>query len=77
MAQIYFHCCNPEHIFVDRDGVDVSDMDEAFDHAACFVRSLIAAPSSEDWRSWVLRVSDDLDEEIFVVPFETMLGKPH
>ena len=28
-------------------------------------------------RDWVLHVSDDLGEEIFVLPFEFLLGKPH
>jgi hypothetical protein len=41
------------------------------------VRSLIKARSLEDWRGWVLHVNDDLGDELFVVPFAFMLGKPH
>jgi hypothetical protein len=77
MAQVYFHCCDAQQIFVDRSGVDVSDLDEALDHAARVVRSLISTPSTEDWRNWELRVSDDLGSEIFVLPFEAVLGRPH
>ena len=64
-------------MLVDRCCVDVSDFDEARDHAARVVQSLITAPSTENWRDWVLHVSDDLGEEIFVLPFEFLLGKPH
>jgi hypothetical protein len=32
-------------------------------------------PNSEDWRSWILHVSDDLGDELFIVPFAFALGK--
>ena len=53
------------------------DLAEARDHAALIVRSLIETPGAEDWRDWVLHVSDGIGEEIFSVPFTSMLGKPH
>jgi len=31
----------------------------------------------EDWRGWVLHVSDESGEEIFNLPFDSLLGKPH
>jgi hypothetical protein len=31
----------------------------------------------EDWRGWILHVNDDLGDELFVVPFSFVLGKPH
>jgi hypothetical protein len=77
MAQVYFHYSNPEGVLSDRNGAAVCDLIEAHDHAARVMRSLITTPSAEDWRSWVLHVSDDLGEEIFEVPFASMLGKPH
>jgi len=77
MAQVYFHCSNTEGVMVDRCGAAIDDLIEAHDHAALVVRSLIMAPSEEDWRSWVLHVSDDLGEEIFAMPFAALLGKPH
>ena len=77
MTQIYFHCANSRGVLLDRYGAAVDDMAEARDHAACVVRSLIMARTSEDWRSWILHVSDDLGDELFVVPFAFVLGKPH
>lgn len=77
MAQIYFHCSNAREALIDRCGADVDDLAEARDHASRVVRSLIAAPGQEDWRNWILHVSDDLGEEVFVVPFASVLGKPH
>jgi hypothetical protein len=77
MAQVYFHCSNTERVMIDRCGAAIYDLVEAQDHAALVVRSLIMAPSAEDWRSWVLHVSDALGDEIFVLPFASLLGKPH
>jgi hypothetical protein len=77
MAQVYFHCSNSERALIDRRGAVVGDIVEARDHATRVVRSLVTSMSPEDWRDWVLHVSDDFDEEIFVVPFASVLGKPH
>jgi hypothetical protein len=55
----------------------VSDLAEARDRAACIIRSLIMERGAEDWRKWVVRVSDDLDDELFVLPFAFVLGKAH
>ena len=33
--------------------------------------------SAEDWRGWVLYATDELGEEIFTVPFASVLGKLH
>ena len=77
MTQVYFHCSNAKEVLVDRRGAVVDDLAEARDHAAGIVRSLTTARSLEDWRRWVLHVSDDLGDELFVVPFAFVLGKPH
>lgn len=77
MTQVYFHCISAKQVLVDRFGAVVDDLAEARDHAAKVVRSLIAARSPEDWRGWVLHVNDDLGEELFIVPFAFVLGKPH
>ena len=50
---------------------------EARDRADQIMRSMILTPGSEDWRDWVIHVSDDDGEEIFDLPFAAMLGKPH
>jgi len=77
MTQVYFHCSSPQGVLLDRYGAAVSDLSEALDQAACVVRSLTVTHSLQDWRSWILHVSDDLGDELFVVPFAFMLGKPH
>jgi hypothetical protein len=77
MAQIYFHCSTAEGVLIDRSGAALGDLAEARDHAALVVQSLIMAPSLEDWRGWVLHVSDDCGDEILIMPFASMLGKPH
>ena len=77
MSQVYFHCSNPQGVLLDRYGAAVCDLAEARDRAVCVVRSLTTTRSGEDWRSWILHVSDDLGDELFVVPFAFVLGKPH
>ena len=77
MAQVYFHCSSAREVRVDQLGAAVSDLAEARDYAACVVRSLIMEKSADDWRDWVVHVSDDFDDEIFSVPFASVLGKPH
>ena len=77
MTQVYFHCSTPQGVVIDRCGAAVEDFAEACEHADRVVRSFIMKPGAEDWRGWVLHVSDDFDEEIFVMPFASLLGKPH
>jgi hypothetical protein len=75
--QVYFHCSSSREVRVDQLGSAMSDLTEARDHAACVVRSLIMESSAEDWRDWIVHVSDDFDDEIFALPFSSVLGKPH
>jgi len=77
MAKVYFHCSNARGVLRDRCGTSVSDLIEACEKATSKVRSLIAAASLEDWRDWALHVSDEVGNEIFVLPFAFVLGKPH
>jgi hypothetical protein len=77
MAQVYFHCSNSREVRIDQCGAAVSDLAEARDRAACVVRSLIMEMSGEDWRDWVVHVSDDFDDEIFTVAFSSVLGRLH
>lgn len=77
MAQVYFHCSNTQGVSIDRCAAAVDDLAEAREHAALVVRSLISAPVPEDWRGWVLHVSDDLGDEILTVPFASELGRLH
>ena len=77
MAQVYFHCSNSREVQFDRSGETVNDLAEARDRAAGLVRSMVMAIGSEDWRDWVVHVNDDFDDELFVLPFAFVLGKPH
>jgi hypothetical protein len=77
MSQVYFHCSNTKKVFVDRRGAVVGDLDEARDRATRIVQSLTSQRSLADWRDWVLHVSDDQGDELFVVPFSFVLGEPN
>ena len=77
MTQVYFHCSNTKNVFVDRRGAMVDDLGEAHDHATRLVQTFTNELSLEDWRDWVLHVSDDQGDELFVVPFTFVLAKPH
>src|SRR4051794_31448114 len=59
MAQVYFHCSSSREVRVDQSGAAVSSLAEARDYAACVVRSMIMEESAQDWRDWVVHVSDD------------------
>ena len=73
MTQVYFHCSNTKKVFVDYRGAVV----DARDHATRVVQSFTNERSLEDWRDWVLHVSDDQGDELFVVPFTFVLGRPN
>ena len=77
MTQVYFHRSTTKKVFLDRHGAVVNDLAEARDHATRLVQSFTNEHSLEDWRDWVLHVSDDQGDELFVVPFVFVLGKPH
>lgn len=77
MAQIYFHCSGAEGVVLDRRGNQVEDLIEAHEHAACVVRRIMSRPGPEDWRQWVLYVTHADGEEIFALPFSSLLGQPH
>jgi hypothetical protein len=77
MAQLFFYCSNDDGVWIDRRLAPVNDLTEAMEQAAGVVRSLVMAPSGEDWRSWTLHASDDFGDEVFAVPFTSVLGKSH
>jgi Domain of unknown function (DUF6894) len=77
VAQVYFHCSNADGAWLDRRGATIGNLIEAHEQAALMVRSLLMVPTTEDWRGWVLHVSDDLGDEIFAVSFASILGKLH
>ncbi|MGZ3410426.1 MAG: DUF6894 family protein [Xanthobacteraceae bacterium] len=77
MTHVYFHCTGPERVLLDKRGRDVEDMTEARDFALRVVKEFIESRGPDDWRTWTLRVSDEDGEEIFLMPFACVLGKPN
>jgi hypothetical protein len=77
MTQLYSHCSNTRKVFVDQRCAMVDGPAEARDYATRVVQSFTNERSLEDWRDWILHVSDDQGDELFVVPFVFVLGTPH
>jgi len=77
MAQLFLYCSNDDGVWIDRRLTAVSNLSEAMEQATRVVRSLVMAPSSEDWRNWTLHASDDFGDEVFAMPFASVLGKAH
>jgi len=77
MTEIYFQYSNAKGALVDRRAAVVTDLADARPYAELIVRSLIMRPGPQDWRRWVLYVSDDLGTEILALPFASILGRPH
>jgi hypothetical protein len=77
MAQVYFHCSNTRGVLMDRHGTPAASLTEACEAATRVMRSLVASISLEDWRDWAMHVSDEAGDEIFILSFASVLGKPH
>jgi hypothetical protein len=74
MDHVYFHCSSANGVLVDRCGTAVGDLIEARDYAACVVRSLTMTRGAEDWRTWVLHVSDDSATSSLLFPLHPCLA---
>jgi hypothetical protein len=77
MTHVYFHCSNAEELYLDKRGVEVDDLIEAHHRATQVVRDFINSHGPHDWRAWTLHVIDEDGDELFMMPFSYMLGKPH
>ena len=79
MARVYFHCSNAEVAAARTHtaAAAMGDLSEIYEQAVLAMQALIAAPNLEDWRGWVLHISDESGEEMFRIPFAPMLGRPH
>ena len=77
MTHVYFHCTSAERVLLDPSGIDVEDLVEAHERAVQAVRQFISSIGPNDWRAWTLHVSDEDGEDIFLMPFSTVLGRPH
>ena len=56
MAQV--HCLSTKGVMLDQCWADVDDLTEVM-------------PGPEDWRNWALHASDELGQEILVMPFSS------
>ena len=78
MTQVFFQCSNAQGIvLLDQRAADVEDMIEAHQLATQIVREFVNSHGPYDWRTWTLRVCDEDGQELFLMPFSYMLGKPH
>src|SRR4029077_16682708 len=59
MAQV--HCLSTRGVMLDQCRADVDDLTEVM-------------PGPEDWRNWALRASDELGQEILVMPRSRRFG---
>jgi hypothetical protein len=77
MTHVYFHCSNAGQIVLDPRGVEVEDLVEAHERATQMVRAFVASIGPDDWRAWTLHVSDEDGEDLFLMPFACVVGRPH
>ena len=78
MAQFYFHCTSREKVLVDRTGYDLLDLAEVRRRAGGVMRRCIETGAVDgDWRDWLMHVTDEEDEEVFVLPFADVVGRLH
>lgn len=77
MTQVSFQCSSSHGSFLGCTVAEVDDLFEAREYAMGVVRSLIGTANLRDWRDCSLHVCDDLGDELFVVPFSSVLGRPH
>ncbi len=77
MTHVYFHCATADQVLIDRHDVEVEDLAEAHQYAARMIQTLVNSVGLDDWRSWTLHVNDEDGEELFLMPFAYVLGRPH
>jgi Domain of unknown function (DUF6894) len=77
MTHVFFHCASAARVLLDHDGSEVEDLVEAHERAKQIVRDFVTSQTPDDWRAWTMHVSDETGEDIFVMPFAYVLGRPH
>ena len=77
MATLYFHCVGTQEVLVDRRGSEMEDACDVRARAFQIIQAIVTSPGPEDWRDWSVHVRDDEGEELLLVPFSSVLGKPH
>jgi Domain of unknown function (DUF6894) len=74
MPAVFFRCSSAKRMLPNLCTAEVEDLTDARAQAAMAVRMLLALPGVDDWRDWVMHVIDDLGEEIFALPFKSIMG---
>jgi len=77
MATLFFHCVGKQEARIDRSGSEVDDLYDARARAFQVIQSFVKSEGPQDWRDWTVHVSDDEGEELLLVPFTWVLGRPH
>ena len=77
MTHVFFHCASSERVLLDHDGSEVEDLVEAHERAKAIVHQFVSSQTPDDWRAWTMHVSDENGEDIFLMPFSYVLGRPH
>jgi hypothetical protein len=77
MSQISVCCSTASGGLLDRRVAEVSDLIDARDYSMRVARSLVAIPNSRDWRNCCLSATDDLGDELFIIPLASIIGKLH
>jgi len=77
MATLYFHCSSSQEVLLDRCGSEIDDLVDARAHALQIIQAIITSDGPQDWRGWWVQVSDGEGVEQLLVPFSSVLGKPH
>jgi hypothetical protein len=77
MTHVYFHCSSAERVLLDQNGSDVEDLVEAHERAKQIVHQFVTSQTPDDWRAWTMHVSDENGDDLFLLPFAYVLGRPH
>jgi len=77
MTHVYFHCSSSERVLLDQNGSDVEDRLEEHVRAKQIVQQFVSSQTPDDWRAWTMHVSDENGDDIFLMPFAYVLGRPH
>jgi hypothetical protein len=77
MATLYFHCVGTREALVDRSGSEMEDLGDARARAVQVIEAILRTMGPEDWREWTVHVNDAEGEELLIVPFTSVIGKPH
>ena len=75
-VRCYFDLTNATQRLADREGVEVSDLDEAREVALATLAEMIARGevSGVDLRGWRLEAADESGGVLFTIRFDTMLN---